>query len=105
MILDSCGVEDFHTPQSHQKEVKGHDLWVSKFAARTSKTIIYWQLRNANFQVPLQSFLIKSSGKGPEMDALTSHPDCFEAVQFENHCYKGSTEIFQDGNLSKEMIE
>ena len=39
------------------------------------------------------------------MGVLTSHPGHSEALQFENHCYKGTTQIFQGVNLSKEMIE
>lgn len=39
------------------------------------------------------------------MGVLTRHPGHSEALQFENHWYKGTTQIFQGGNLSKEMIE
>lgn len=77
--------------------------WFLKSFAQTSRISIHWQLRNPSSQVPPQSYLITNFREEvPEIGILTSHA---EALQFENHCSKGTIQIFQDGSLSEETIE
>ena len=46
----------------------------------------------------------KQQKKKNKQTNKTSHPHYSDVLQFENRCYKGTTQIFEGRNLSNEMI-